>query len=152
MLKLKKLSGNITPPCCLIKEPNVAKESKDSSTDKVISRIKLRRRELELTQTELAKVANLTPAAISQFESGARKPSFRTLSSLSDALKVTTDYLLGKTEKSYGDLLADPKMSAMFRGMMEFSEKDKETLYEFYEFLRTKAEAQKTEELSSNEE
>ena len=152
MLKLKKLSGNITLPCCLIKEPNVAKESKDSSTDKVISRIKLRRRELELTQTELAKVANLTPAAISQFESGARKPSFRTLSSLSDALKVTTDYLLGKTEKSYGDLLADPKMSAMFRGMMEFSEKDKETLYEFYEFLRTKAEAQKTEELSSNEE
>ena len=132
----------------------MAKESKDSSTDKVVSRIKLRRRELELTQTELAKVANLTPAAISQFESGARKPSFKTLSSLSDALKVTTDYLLGKTEKSYGDLLADPKMSAMFRGMMEFTEKDKETLYEFYEFLKTKAEAQKTEteELSSNEE
>ena len=152
MLKFKKLSGDITPPCCLIKEPNVAKESKDSSTDKVVSRIKLRRRELKLTQTELAKVANLTPAAISQFESGARKPSFKTLSSLSDALKVTTDYLLGKTEKSYGDLLADPKMSAMFRGMMEFTEKDKETLYEFYEFLKTKAEAQKTEELSSNEE
>lgn len=152
MLKFKKLSGNVTPPCCLIKEPNVAKESKDSSTDKVVSRIKLRRRELKLTQTELAKVANLTPAAISQFESGARKPSFKTLSSLSDALKVTTDYLLGKTEKSYGDLLADPKISAMFRGMMEFTEKDKETLYEFYEFLKTKAEAQKTEDLSSTEE
>ena len=150
MLKFKKLSGDITPPCRLIKEPNVAKESKDSSTDKVISRIKLRRRELNLTQTELAKVANLTPAAISQFESGARKPSFKTLSSLSDALKVTTDYLLGKTEKSYDDLLADPKISAMFRGMMEFTEKDKETLYEFYEFLKTKAEAQKTEEPSSN--
>ena len=145
MLKLKKLSGDITPLCCLIKEPNVTKESKDSSIDKVVSRIKLRRRELKLTQTELAKVANLTPAAISQFESGARKPSFKTLSSLSDALKVTTDYLLGKTEKSYGDLLADPKISAMFRGMMEFTEKDKETLYEFYEFLKTKAEAQKTE-------
>ena len=150
MLKFKKLSGDITPSCRLIKEPNVAKESKDSSTDKVVSRIKLRRRELKLTQTELAKVANLTPAAISQFESGARKPSFKTLSSLSDALKVTTDYLLGKTEKSHDDLLADPKISAMFRGMMEFTEKDKETLYEFYEFLKTKAETQKTEEPSSN--
>ena len=109
--------------------------------DKVVSRIKLRRRELKMTQTELANVANLTPAAISQFESGTRKPSFNTLSSLSDALKVTTDYLLGKKERHYADLLADPKVSTMFRGMMEFSEKDKDTLYEFYEFLKTKAEA-----------
>lgn len=117
----------------------MGKEPRDSNTDKVVSRIKLRRRELKLTQTELAKVANLTPAAISQFESGARKPSFKTLSSLSDALKVTTDYLLGKADKSYDDLLADPKISAMFKGMMEFTEKDKETLYEFYEFLKMKA-------------
>ena len=109
--------------------------------DKVVSRIKLRRRELKMTQTELANVANLTPAAISQFESGTRKPSFNTLSSLSDALKVTTDYLLGKEERRYDDLLADPKVSTMFKGMMEFTEKDKDTLYEFYEFLKTKAEA-----------
>ena len=116
-----------------------SKESK--KIDKVVSRIKLRRRELKMTQTELANVANLTPAAISQFESGTRKPSFNTLSSLSDALKVTTDYLLGKEERRYDDLLADPKVSTMFKGMMEFTEKDKDTLYEFYEFLKTKAEA-----------
>ena len=120
------------------------KESKESKrVDKVVSRIKLRRRELKMTQTELANVANLTPAAISQFESGTRKPSFNTLSSLSDALKVTTDYLLGKEERRYDDLLADPKVSSMFQGMMEFTEKDKDTLYEFYEFLKTKAEAGK---------
>ena len=118
------------------------KASKQSNVDKVVSRIKTRRRELKLTQTELAKVANLTPAAISQFESGTRKPSFKTLSSLSNALKVTTDYLLGKTEKNYRDLLADPKVNAMFKGMMKFTEKDKEILYGFYEFLKTKAEAQ----------
>lgn len=119
---------------------------KSEKVDKVVSRIKLRRRELKMTQTELANVANLTPAAISQFESGTRKPSFNTLSSLSDALKVTTDYLLGKKERRYDDLLADPKISAMFRGMMGFTEKDKDTLYEFYEFLRTKAKAAKTAE------
>ncbi len=110
---------------------------------KVVSRIKLRRRELNMTQTDLANVANLTPAAISQFESGTRKPSFNTLLSLSDALKVTTDYLLGKQERCYEDLLADPKINIMLRGMMEFTEKDKETLYEFYEFLKTKAAAVK---------
>lgn len=120
----------------------MTKESKQRNTDKVVSRIKARRHELKLTQTELAREANLTPAAISQFESGTRKPSFKTLSSLSDALKVTTDYLLGKTEKGYNDLLADPKVNAMFKGMMEFTEKDKETLYEFYEFLKRKADRQ----------
>ena len=119
---------------------------KSEKVDKVVSRIKLRRSELKMTQTELANVANLTPAAISQFESGTRKPSFNTLSSLSDALKVTTDYLLGKEERRYEDLLADPKVNAMFRGMMAFTEKDKDTLYEFYEFLKTKAEAAQTAE------
>ena len=102
----------------------------------VALRIKNRRLELQMTQTQLADKATLTPAAISQFESGARKPSFNTLSSLADALKVTTDYLLGKKEQGYDDLLADPKVSLMFRGIMELSEKDKETMFQFYQFLK----------------
>ena len=104
----------------------------------VALRIKNRRLDLKMTQTQLAEKATLTPAAISQFESGARKPSFDTLSSLADALKVTTDYLLGKKEQGYDDLLADPRVSVMFRGIMELSEKDKETMFEFYEFLKSK--------------
>ena len=116
------------------------RSEKSEKAVKGVSRIKLRRRELKMTQTELANVANLTPAAISQFESGSRKPSFKTLSNLSDALKVTTDYLLGKEEMRYEDLLADPRVSAMFKGMMKFTEKDKDTLYEFYEFLKMKTE------------
>ena len=100
--------------------------------------IKDRRKQLSITQTELAKQSSLTPAAISQFESGTRKPSFDTLSNLADALKVTTDYLLGKRRESYDDLLADPKVSMMFKGMMELPEKDKEMMFEFYQFLRTR--------------
>ncbi len=61
----------------------------------VANRIKNQRTKLRITQTELARAARLTPAAISQFESGARKPSFDALSKLAKALKVTTDYLLG---------------------------------------------------------
>ena len=100
--------------------------------------IKDRRKQLSITQTELAKQSSLTPAAISQFESGTRKPSFDTLSNLADALKVTTDYLLGKRRESYDDLLADPKVSMMFKGMMELPEKDKEMMFEFYQFLKTR--------------
>ncbi|MDP6595853.1 MAG: helix-turn-helix transcriptional regulator [Candidatus Poribacteria bacterium] len=100
--------------------------------------IKRRRLELEMTQTQLAANASLTPAAISQFESGTRKPSFNTLSSLADALKVTTDYLLGKRKQNYDDLLADPQVGLMFRGLMGLPEKDKEIMLEFYQFLKSK--------------
>ncbi len=104
----------------------------------VASRIKNRRMKLGITQTQLARSAKLTPAAISQFESGSRKPSFDALSKLSTALKVTTDYLLGMKQRGYNDILADPKVSVMFRGIMEFPEKDKQTMLEFYEFLKSK--------------
>ena len=99
-----------------------------------------------MTQTELAKAANLTPAAISQFESGTRKPSFNTLSSLSDALRVTTDYLLGKTDRGYKDLMADPRLKAMFRGMMDFTEDSKTYLFEFYKFLAAQEKAMSKKE------
>jgi transcriptional regulator with XRE-family HTH domain len=93
---------------------------------------------LRITQTELARTAKLTPAAISQFESGARKPSFDALSKLAMSLKVTTDYLLGMKRPGYDDILADPKVSVMFRGIMELPENDKQTMLEFYEFLKNK--------------
>ena len=108
--------------------------------------IKDRRKQLAITQTELAKQSSLTPAAISQFVSGTRKPSFDTLSNLADALKVTTDYLLGKRRESYDDLLADPKVSMMFKGMMELPEKDKEMMFEFYQFLRMRQDEETMEE------
>ncbi|MBM3210885.1 helix-turn-helix transcriptional regulator [Candidatus Poribacteria bacterium] len=104
----------------------------------VAERIKSRRTELNITQTQLAKSASLTPAAISQFESGLRKPSFGALSKLANALKVTTDYLLGMKRASYEDILADPKVSVMFRGIMNLSEKDKNAMLEFYEFLKSR--------------
>ena len=112
--------------------------------------IKDRRKQLAITQTELAKQSSLTPAAISQFESGTRKPSFDTLSNLADALKVTTDYLLGKRRESYDDLLADPKVSMMFKGMMELPEKDKEMMFEFYQFLRMRQDEESMQEAKLN--
>ena len=101
-------------------------------------RIRNRRMELSITQTQLAKAARLTPAAISQFESGARKPSFDALSKLATALKISTDYLLGIKQPDYADILADPKASVMFRGFMKLSEKDKQTMLEFYEFIKSR--------------
>lgn len=104
----------------------------------VADRIKERRLGLGITQTQLAKNAKLTPAAISQFESGSRKPSFDALSKLAKALRVTTDYLLKGEQTSYERILADPKAGKMLQGIMELPEKDKDLLFEIYELLRLK--------------
>ena len=50
-----------------------------------------------MSQSELARKTGLSPAVISHFETGVRQfPSADTLVKLTDALKVSSDYLLGR--------------------------------------------------------
>lgn len=51
-----------------------------------------------LSQLALAERARLQQTAVSHYESGARRPSLRNLSGLSEALEVTADYLVGRSE------------------------------------------------------
>lgn len=51
-----------------------------------------------MSQVELARATGLPASSITHFESGARKPSFDSLGKLASALKVTTDYLLGRVD------------------------------------------------------
>lgn len=60
-------------------------------------RLRTARELRKLSQSELAEKADLQPSAVSHFETGRRSPSFQNLKALSDALKVTTDYLIGRT-------------------------------------------------------
>lgn len=63
-------------------------------------RLKKAREQQKLTQGGLADKARLQASAISHFETGTRKPSFANLRRLADALDVTTDYLLGRSDHS----------------------------------------------------
>ncbi len=55
--------------------------------------------EKKLTQTQLAARIGLAISAVSSYESGSRYPSFETLIKLARIFHVSTDYLLGLTEK-----------------------------------------------------
>lgn len=59
------------------------------------NRIKQLRLQADLTQTQLAKLLNVSPALISAYELGDRKPSLEILVSLAATFRVSTDYLLG---------------------------------------------------------
>jgi transcriptional regulator with XRE-family HTH domain len=60
-------------------------------------RLRAAREMRQLSQLELAERARLQQAAVSLYEGGARRPSLRNLRRLSEALEVTTDYLVGRS-------------------------------------------------------
>ncbi len=57
-----------------------------------------------LTQKQLADRVGLAVSAVSSYESGNRYPSFETLIKLSRIFHVSTDYLLGLSEKRSIDI------------------------------------------------
>lgn len=72
-----------------------------------------------LSQTELAKLAGLQPAAIGHFERDRRKPSFANVRALAKALNVASDYLLGRSDTMQGATTA-------FKGEEKLTQADRE--------------------------
>lgn len=60
------------------------------------SNLKVLRKKMSLTQTELAEKLNMSQKAISHYERGDSEPDIDTLIKLSDILLVPIDVLVGK--------------------------------------------------------
>lgn len=98
--------------------------STSSPSSKIFAqRLRIARETRELSQSELAKRANLQASAVSHFETGGRRPSFRNLKRLADALQVSTDYLLGRTESLS---VAVASSDVLFRNISQLSADDRE--------------------------
>lgn len=68
----------------------------ESMTDRLISlRVKN-----NLSQTDVARQIGVTPAMISAYEKQERKPSLKKLVALADTFHVSTDYILGRTNRA----------------------------------------------------
>lgn len=66
-------------------------------------KLKYHRKKLGLLQKDLAKMVNVSPQVVSNWERGYTHPDYTDVTKLSDALDVSTDYLLGKSD--------DPRLS-----------------------------------------
>lgn len=62
------------------------------------ARLKLLRKQDELTQDALAKALGISKSTISMYENGNREPDFETLESFADYFNVDLDYLMGKSD------------------------------------------------------
>lgn len=60
-------------------------------------RIKNRRKELGMSQDELAELASLNRVTVAKYESGKVEPGAQALSRIADALETSVDILLGRT-------------------------------------------------------
>ena len=88
-----------------------------------------------LSQTDLAKLTGLQPSAISHFETGKRAPSFDNLKRLADALRVSIDYLLGRSDSPGA---STPMAEKIFRDFANMTASDQETFAEMAKILARK--------------
>lgn len=78
-----------------------------------------------LNQAQLAEATKLQVSAVSHFETGTRSPSFDNLRKIADALQVTTDYLIGRSDSPN---LSNETASSLFRKAEKLTSKDLEFL------------------------
>ena len=63
----------------------------------------------KLSQVDLAKLLGVTKQSVSNWENDNIQPSVEMLLKIADALNVTTDYLLGRTERRVLDITDLPE-------------------------------------------
>ena len=86
-------------------------------------RISILRKELGLSQTDLANKLNTSVSVVSRYELDKMTPSVDTAKKLAQLLNTSVGYLLG--ENNNAELFKDPEMLKRFQDISEFSEEDK---------------------------
>lgn len=81
------------------------------------------RKELKLSQTDLAKKLNTSVSIISRYERDEMIPSIDTAKKLANLLETSVGYLLGENEQA--DLFKNPDMLKRFKDILSFP-KDKQ--------------------------
>lgn len=101
--------------------------------------IKSKRKELNLTQAQLAELINSDEYYISSIETGRRKPGRKILISLSNALHIPTDVLLGIES----DIVFHETVSELEKKLLQLSNEDKELVLNIINQLIDRLSSQK---------
>ncbi len=84
-----------------------------------------------LSQAQVAGESGVTPAAVSQIESGRRVPTIPVLHRIATVLGVSIDYLTGQTDKpELEDLLQQEEVKTFFRGFQSLDSQQQKMILE----------------------
>lgn len=103
-------------------------------------RLRQIRKEKGLTQAEVAKLLSIGESTVSFYESGKRQPDYKTLVRLSEVFKVSTDFLLGKT-----NLRTPIETIAAHHEGEDWTEEELEEIERFKEFVKMKRQKKETQ-------
>lgn len=109
------------------------------SMDNIGSRIRNRRKELKMTQTDVYKKCGITSGALSQIENGIRVPSAIIFYSISQALRCSMDYLMTGEPSGTEDLVISECENKLLEGYRTLPEEDQQELLEILELKLRKA-------------
>lgn len=106
------------------------------------------RKELNLTQEELAKKIGYTRTAVSAWEIGRNEPSNADTIKLAEYFGVTTDYLLGKTDvrnpgQQIDDVLNETMIGMSKKEYDKLTETQKKQIRDFAIFVKNQNEGDK---------
>jgi len=96
-----------------------------------------------INAAELSKIAGVGTSTISAWKKGLQKPSVDAVNKLSDYFGVTTDFILGKTDRSNPPILDIPDVlkdvqAAFHRGGIEdLTQEEVDKIAEFAQFVRS---------------
>ncbi len=113
-------------------------EAKREHLDGLGQFIRAQRRMAELSQRELARIAHVSDAYVSQLERGMHEPTVKVLRSIAAALDIRANTMLryaGWLEDSAGeqdDDADEPDVEAAIRGSRELTEQQKQALLSVY--------------------
>jgi len=110
-----------------------------NTSDGFANRLRALRKQKNLTQTELGKLADLHYTHIGRFERGASRPGSDTLKRLADALDVSGDYLLeGATDEAAKARFEDRELLRQFQEVEHLSDEDKTVVKKLLDAFLTK--------------
>jgi len=96
-------------------------------------KIKTVRQLKKISQNELSELSGVMQKNISRYEQNSSIPSALTLKKIADALKVTTDYLLGDSEDDI--LIQDKELLQKFKVIQEMTGETKNLVTTFLDLI-----------------
>lgn len=117
--------------------------------DSIGKRIKERRKELGLTQTDIYEQCEITSGALSKIENGARVPSVLSFYALSQVLKCSVDWLITGKSSNEQDIQIcslEEELLSIFR---KLDENDQEEIIDILQVKLSRAKRKKDQSAKS---
>lgn len=112
---------------------------------KFAERLKTLRKQVKLTQTQIAEKLNISQQAYASWERGAKKPTQENLVKIAQILNVTVDYLVGNSEEQPDEF---DNIELLFRMNSKGLTEEEKIIFkkELIEFMRKRKKAFETRE------